>query len=123
MKARLTFYSILSDEIAVDNGVKQGDILASTLFSIYFAVLLSHAFQDCEAGVSLKFRTSGKAFSLRRFNTKSKNFEYLIRELLYTNDADVVAHTEEDVQLITDCFSDACDAFGLTIVLALRRRR
>ena len=40
MKPRVAFNGRLSDEISVDNGVKQGDIPAPTLFSIYFAVLL-----------------------------------------------------------------------------------
>ena len=88
----------------------------STLFSIYFAVMLSHAFQDCVIGVYICFRTSGKVFNLRRFNTKSKTFQSLVPELLFTDDADLVAHTE-DMQLIMDIFSRACLASGITINL------
>ncbi|XP_014770758.1 uncharacterized protein LOC106869505 [Octopus bimaculoides] len=40
MKAQVVFNGNLSDEFSVDNGVKQGDIPAPTLFSIYFAALL-----------------------------------------------------------------------------------
>ena len=50
-----------------------------------------------------------------RFNTKTKNFSSLIRELLYADDADFVSHSEEDLQEIMNLFSTACDAFGLTI--------
>ena len=47
MKARVTFNGQLSGEIAIDNDdVKQGDISAPTLFSIFFAVLLTHAFKS-----------------------------------------------------------------------------
>ena len=99
MKARFAFNGTLSQEIAVDNGVKQGDILAPTLFSIYLAMLLSYTFKDCGAGVALKFRTNGKVFNLGRLNTKSKSFECLIRELLNADDADFVAHSEEDFQV------------------------
>lgn len=115
MKARFTFNGTLSDEIPIDNGVKQGDILAPTLFSIYFSALLSHAFNDCDSGVYLRFRTTGKLFNLRRFKANSKTSEVLVRELLYADDADFVAHSETEMQLIMDRFSDACDAFGLTI--------
>ena len=117
MKARVAFNGKLSDEISVENGVKQGDIPAPTLFSIYFTVLLMNAFSDCDVGVLLQFRTSGKVFNLRRFNAKSKVFQDLVRELLYADDADFLAHTENDMQLIMDNFSRACDAFGLKISL------
>ena len=70
MKAWVTFNGQLSEEIS--NGVKQGDIPAPTLFSIFFAVLLTHAFEDVDVGILLPFRTSGKVFNLRRFTTKSK---------------------------------------------------
>ena len=71
-----------SDKISVDNGVKQGDILAPTLFSICFAVLLMFAFNDCDTGIYLRFRISGKVFNMRRFDAETKAFEMLIRELL-----------------------------------------
>ena len=115
MKARVNFNGQLSDELAVDNGVKQGDIPAPTLFSIFFAVLLSYAFEDYDKGVPLRFRTTGKVFNLRRFNAKSKTFEALFRELLYADDADFLAHSEEDMQYIMDRFSHACTVFGLKI--------
>ena len=117
MKARVTFNGQLSEEIAIDNGVKQGDIPAPTLFSIFFAVLLSHAFIECDQGILLRFRTSGNVFNLRRFNTKSKTFKVLIRELLYADDADFLAHTQADMQHIMDRFSQACTSFGLKISL------
>jgi hypothetical protein len=117
MKARVTFNGSLSDEICIDNGVKQGDIPAPTLFSIYFSVVLAYAFQDCDIGIQLRFRTTGKVFNLRRFKARSKTFQLLVRELLYADDADFVAHTEEDMQTLMDRFSKACIAFGLTISL------
>ena len=35
-----------SDPFPVTNGAKQGCVLAPTLFSMMFSVLLTHAFQD-----------------------------------------------------------------------------
>ena len=35
----------LSDDIPIDNRVKEGDVLAPTLFSIFFSVMLTEAFQ------------------------------------------------------------------------------
>ena len=94
-----------------------GAMPAPTLFSIYFAVILSHALQDCDIGVYIRFRTSGKAFNLCRFNTKSKTFSSFFRELLFADEEDFVAHKEEGMQLIMDIFSRARFAFGLTINL------
>ena len=97
--------------------MKQGDTPAPTLFSIYFAVMLSYAFQHCDIEVYIRFRTSGKVFNLRGFNTKSKTFQSLVRELLFADYVDLVAHIKEEVHLIMDIFSRACLAFGLTINL------
>lgn len=117
MKARVNVNGVLSDPVSVDNGVKQGDIPAPTLFSIYFATMLVFAFGNCDIGISLRFRTSGKLFNLRRLDAKSKTFQTIIRELLYADDADLVAHSQEDIQRIMNLFSSACKAFGLTISL------
>ena len=78
-------------------------------------MLLAYAFEDCNKGAFLRFRTTGKVFNLRRFNTKSQTFGGLVWELLYADDADFVFHSERDMQDIMNCFSTACDGFGITI--------
>ena len=41
MKSRVSFNGTLSEEISINNGVKQGDISAPMLFNIYFAIVFS----------------------------------------------------------------------------------
>ena len=45
--------------IPVTNGVKQGCVLASTLFSM-FSVMFTDAFQDGENGIPIRHRFDGK---------------------------------------------------------------
>ena len=40
-----------------------------------------------------------------------------IRDMLFADDAAVATHTQEELQLLMDCFSQACKDFGLTISL------
>ena len=117
MKAQVNFNGSLSDPIPIDNGVKQGDILAPTLFSIYFAVAFNYAFKDCDTGVYMHFRTTDNVFKITRFRAKTLVVDNLVRELLYADDVDLLAHSEEDLQLLMDHLSRACTAFGLTISL------
>jgi len=98
VKARVNFNCQLSDQIDVDNGVKQGDIPAPTLFSLYLTAVLWFAFHDCDIGVYFRFRTSGRIFNLRRFQARTLVQESLVRDLLYADDADLVAHSIGDMQ-------------------------
>ena len=82
MKAQVNFNGQLSEQIFVDNGVKQRDIPAPTLFSIYLSAILWFAFHDCNLGVMIRFRTTGKVFDLRRFNAKSKTTDCLVLMML-----------------------------------------
>ena len=50
----------------VTNGVKQGCIMAPTLFSMMFSAMLTDAFQDVDAGFSIRFRFDDKLLNLRR---------------------------------------------------------
>ena len=56
----------------VTNSVKQGCVLAPTLFSMIFSVMLTAAFQDGDHGVPIRYRFDGKLFNLRRLQAKSK---------------------------------------------------
>jgi hypothetical protein len=97
--------------------VKQGCVLAPTLFGIFFSMLLQYAFADCEDGVYVRTRQDGKLFNIARLRAKTKSYEVLIRELLFADDAALASPSEEGLQRLVDKLSDACGEFGLTISL------
>ena len=117
MQARVQENGETSDSFPVKNGVKQGCVLAPTLFSILFAAMLLDAFRDFDRGVYIQFRTDGKLFNLRRLQAKTKIYEALLREFLFADDCALAAHCHEDIQCIADRFAAACERFGLTISL------
>ena len=60
MEARVLDQGSFSATFNVSNGVKQGCVLAPTLFSIMFAMLIRDAFHETDdAGIYLKYRTDG----------------------------------------------------------------
>ncbi|MEE8289810.1 MAG: reverse transcriptase family protein, partial [Nitrosomonadaceae bacterium] len=115
MKARVNFGGNLSEPFNVDNGVKQGDLDAPTLFAIYFACMILVAFDGNPEGIYIRYRTSGSVFDLARLRAKTKVLVSLVRDLLYADDCDLVSHNEAGLQSLVDSFDTACDAFGFTI--------
>ena len=107
----------LSGSFPISNGVKQGCVLAPTLFSIFFSNMLREAKEDLPDGIYIRFRRDGSVFNLRRLLARTKSIEELITELLFADDCAPLAHTEEASQHIVNRFSDAAKNFGLTISL------
>ena len=99
--------SDLSEPFPVTNGVKQGCVLAPTLFSIFFSMMLKQATDDLEDEdfVYIRYRLNGSLFNLRWLQAHTKTYERLIRDLLFTDDAALVAHTQRALQHITFCFA------------------
>ena len=106
-----------SEMFAVNNGVKQGCVLAPTLFSILFSVVLNDAFKNIREGVRVEFRTTGGVLNLRRLQAKTKVSKSLLRELLFADDCALVGHTYEDIQHIVNCLDRSTKRFGLSISL------
>ena len=75
-----------SDPFPVTNGVKQGCVLAPTLFSMMFSAMLTAAFQDGDNGIPIKYRFDGKLFNLRRLQAKSKVLTEMLDEFLLAVD-------------------------------------
>lgn len=117
MKAVINVGGKLADPISVENGVKQGDIPAPTLFALYFTMVFRMAFGRCSDGVYIRYRTTGGLFNIRRFNASTKVLTKMIHDLLYADDCDLVVHTVTDIQHLVDAFAVACSALGLTINL------
>ena len=76
-------------------GVKQGCVLAPTLFGIVFDVMSKQAFGTATEGIYFRTRSNGELFNISRPKAKTR-----VREvcLLFADDTAVAAHTEEELQ-------------------------
>ena len=101
MNARLVSGS-KGDELLVTNGVKQGCVLAPTLFSFLFSMILLSAFKDSDPGIQIMYRTDGGIFNTQRLKAKTKVTKSFVRDLLYADDCAIVAHSEDDLQRLTN---------------------
>ena len=117
MNGTVQFDGSSSDPFPIKNGVKQGCVLAPTLFGVFFSLLLCYAFRESEDGIFLHTRSDGNLFNLARLRAKTKVRRVLIREMLFADDAALTAHTEEALQRLITRFAEACNDFGLTISL------
>ena len=117
MKGTVQFNGNLSKPFDMHSGVKQGCVLAPTLFGIFFALLLRHTFGTAQEGIYLQTRSDGSLFNLAHLKARTKVHEVLIRDMLFADDATVVTHTQRELQLLMDHFSQACKDFGLIISL------
>ena len=120
MKGTVQFNGSSSRPFEIRSGVKQGRVLAPTIFGIFFALLLRHAFGTASEGICLRTRSEGRLYNLgclraKKKKKKKKVREALIRDMLFADDAAVTTHTQQELQALMDRFSQACKDFGLTI--------
>lgn len=97
----------MSAAFPVNNGVKQCCLLAPTLFSMVFTVVLSDAFSNDGIGVRIRYRTDGKLFNLRWLQAKTKVDEDTVRKLPFTDDCALSAESEAQMQESMNCSSAA----------------
>lgn len=104
-----------SEAFPICSRVKQGCVLAPTLFGTFFSLLLSFAYDSSHEGVYLHSRADGKLFNLAHLRSKTKCSSVLPREMLFADDAALASHTETGLQQFVNRFSCACKEFALTI--------
>ena len=114
MQGRVSHDGLFSDLFPIRTGVKQGCVLAPTLFSIFLAAFLSVATAGLSLGVSLEYRIGG-LLNIRRFQTRSKVTPVIISELQYADDLTIVAHSPSDLQAMLDAYVHAYTIFGLNV--------
>lgn len=104
-----------SDFFPVTCGVKQGCVIAPTLFAIYFAVVVGEVLQSVSEGVRIRFRTDGGLFNLARLRALSKVSHALITEIMYADDLCFLAESPDGLQKLMSALHQACCQFGLKI--------
>nr|VZI42177.1 unnamed protein product [Spirometra erinaceieuropaei] len=115
MMARVTDSGAVSEAFAVTNGVKQGCVLAPTLFSLMFSAMLMDAYRDERPGIRIAYRTDGHLLKQRRMHFQSRVSTTTVHELLFADDCALNTTSEEEMQRSMDLFSAACENFGLVI--------
>uniref|UniRef100_A0A803TM72 ribonuclease H n=1 Tax=Anolis carolinensis TaxID=28377 RepID=A0A803TM72_ANOCA len=104
-----------SDPFKVESGVKQGCVIAPTLFSIFIAMILHLVDGKLPTGVEIIYRTDGKLLNLSRLRAKTKVTTKSVIELQYADDNVVCAHSEEDLQATLNSFTEAYEKLGLSL--------
>nr|VZI12251.1 unnamed protein product [Spirometra erinaceieuropaei] len=115
MMARVMDNGAVSEAFAVTNGVKQGCVLAPTLFSLMFSAMLMDANRDERPGIRIAYRTDGHLLNQRRMHFQSRVSTTTVHELLFADDCALNTTSEEEMQRSMDLFSAACENFGLVI--------
>ena len=117
MMAKVKEAGELSNSFPVSNVVKQGWVLAPTLFSIFVSAMLAEAFKDLDDGIYIQSRQDADLFNVTHFKAKTKSIQVLVWVLLFADDSALVAHTPEQIQQIVDAFSAASRKFGVRLFL------
>nr|VZH96760.1 unnamed protein product [Spirometra erinaceieuropaei] len=86
MMARVTDNGAVSEAFAVTNGVKQGCVLAPTLFSLMFSAMLMDAYRNERPGIRIAYRTDGHLLNHRRMHFQSRVSTATVHELLFADD-------------------------------------
>ncbi|BHF59316.1 hypothetical protein SprV_0100227300 [Sparganum proliferum] len=115
LMARVTDNGAVSEAFAVTNGVKQGCVLAPTLFSLMFSAMLMDAYHDERPGIGIAYRTDGHLLNQRRMHFQSRVSTTTVHEILFADDCALNTTSEEEMQRSMDLFSAACENFGLVI--------
>lgn len=113
-KARVRINGTFSDEFGLDKGLKQGSVFAPLLFNVFFGAIVMEIRRRLRDrfGIKLAFRLDGSMFDVSRLKRLTKLKYVNIAELLFADDAELLAHSAEDLQRMIDVFVEVTDAFG-----------
>ena len=105
----------LSAPFPITNSVTQGCVLAPTVFTLFFSMVLKQATTDFDDQdfVYIQYHFDGSPFNLRRLQAHSKTMDQLIRHPLFAGDATLVAHSERALQCVTSRFTEAAQLLHL----------
>nr|AOE48155.1 hypothetical protein [Eumigus monticolus] len=103
------------DPFHINTGVKQGCVIAPTLFSLYVATVMQLIKDDLPSGIQITYRMDGKLFNLSRLKARTRTSSAALVELQYADDNAVVAQSEEDLVKILNAFSSAYKKIGLKL--------
>ena len=80
-------------------------------------MMLKRAFVSSSLGIKLHTRIDGSRFNRACLRAKQNVNNFTVRDLLFADDAALIAHSAQDLQTLLNQFLSACSDFVLTIRL------
>ena len=105
-------YGRVSEEFEITTGVRQGDVLAPTLFNLLFdAVMTSTLIRHPDCGVKLLYNLGDELVGSRRKMRGS----VLIQDLEYADDMALVSNSMDALEEVLRSLDFVCSGVGLSI--------
>ena len=105
MHSMVCFNDATSEAFPVSSGVKQGCVLALTLFWIFFSMLLQYTFTDCTEAINLYTRADGKLFNIVCLHSRTKGNKGPHPSDAFEHDTALTLFTEAGLRQPLDCLS------------------
>ncbi|XP_076032471.1 uncharacterized protein LOC143020192 [Oratosquilla oratoria] len=104
---RVLYQGKLSEEFEITCELKQGYVLAPTLFGLYLAAMMYEIPSDNQ-GVDIRYRLDSGLFNLAKFRSKQLTTIKIVTELQYADDNATFCHSADDLQhlLTSKCNSE-----------------
>ena len=105
-------YGKVSEEFSIKNGVRQGDVLAPTLFNLFFNAIISMALArhpDC--GLKVMYNQDTELVGNRRKLSR----ELHLQDLEYADDMALVSDSMDLLEELLQAMEVSCSEMGLTI--------
>ncbi|VDM04428.1 unnamed protein product [Schistocephalus solidus] len=118
MTAHVTDNGMISEAFAVTNGVKQGCVLAPTLFRLMFPNMLMDAYCDEQLGIRIAYRTDGHLLNCPHMQATTRVLTTTVYDLLFADDCAHYTVIEKDMIRSMNFFSAGCADWGLTVSTA-----
>ena len=112
MLAEVTVDGRVAPEFEVRNGLRQGCVIAPTLFNLYFALVVEQWRTKCrEFGVDVLYKCGGKLVGERT----RKPLNIRVTELLFADDAVAIGTDRESMECAAAELERIIKAWGLTL--------
>ena len=73
---------------------------STSYFILYLSYIIGNSFHRNDEGVNLKTRYDGRLFNIFRPRSKTKVKESTVHELLFANNAALIAHSGESLRML-----------------------
>jgi hypothetical protein len=109
-KAAIRIKGEIVGNFSLDMGLKQGSIFSPLLF--FGAMIDAWQKELAGKGIPMYFKFKGEFWSVEGMMNKCEGQPFTLSDLLFADDAEIVARDAKELQLMLDAFVEVTVAFG-----------